>query len=55
MGLFERHQKEERCPHEETVTTTNFGLERTVCLACGKVEMKHLATAARVKMPRPNH
>lgn len=46
MGLFDRHTKEERCPHEETVSTVNFGLERRVCLACGKVEMHHLAEAA---------
>lgn len=54
MGLFERHQQEQRCRHEETVTTTNFGLERTVCLACGKVEMRHLATAAQAKPQMAN-
>lgn len=47
MGLFDRHAKEERCPHTETVATVNFGLERRVCIACGKVEMHHLAEAAR--------
>lgn len=46
MRIFDRHAKEERCPHEETISTVNFGLERRVCLACGKVEMQHLAEAA---------
>lgn len=46
MRLFDRQGKEERCPHEETISTVNFGLERRVCLVCGKVEMHHLAEAA---------
>ncbi|HSJ35462.1 MAG TPA: hypothetical protein VLB85_10455 [Acidimicrobiia bacterium] len=47
MRLFDRHAKEGRCPHEETISTVNFGLERRVCLVCGKVEMQHLAEAAQ--------
>lgn len=46
MSLFDRRErKQEQCEHDETVTTNNFGLQRVVCLMCGKVEMHHLAQA----------
>lgn len=34
------------CAHPETTVTTNFGLERTLCLSCGRVEMRYLERAA---------
>ncbi len=35
-----------QCVHPETTVTINFGLERMVCLGCGKVEMRYLERAA---------
>lgn len=29
-----------RCPHNERLTTINFGLERSVCVECGDVTVR---------------
>ena len=31
------------CPHRETVSTLNYGLERVVCQACGHVSFQPLS------------
>lgn len=49
MGILDQdrtEKRQERCEHPERAITKNFGLERVVCLACGKVEMHHLGRAA---------
>lgn len=33
------------CGHDNTVITTNFGLQRVVCEACGQIEVRHAAPA----------
>lgn len=43
-----------QCSHPQKARTTNFGLERVVCVTCGHVEMRNLSdvTVVRAKSLR---
>lgn len=48
-----REKQQEVCSHPDRVTTRNFGLERVVCVSCGKVEMHYRESLERDSARRP--
>lgn len=43
MSIERRSRQWQRCPHPDwTVRTRNFGLERSLCVRCGLMEMRNL-------------
>lgn len=61
MGILDqvrREKHQQRCDHPHRTSTRNFGLERVVCMDCGKVEMRHreqAATGGRLRRPSAGH
>lgn len=47
-------RQQSQCAHLETTVTINFGLERVLCLSCGRVEMRYLERAATVGLTPDN-
>lgn len=44
-----KSRQQERCSHPERIVTTNFGLERMVCMSCGEMEMRNLPSEIVVR------
>lgn len=47
-------RQQSQCAHPETTVTINFGLERMLCLSCGRVEMRYLERGATGRLTPGN-